>query len=59
MLCIHMLSVLLDLHLLATLVSKQYCAYLLAHQFLSKDGTECVVMEIMLGTIFEPEHQQH
>jgi hypothetical protein len=34
-------------------------AYLLAYQFLSKDGTECVLIKIMLGTFFEPEHQQH
>jgi hypothetical protein len=53
------LPVFIDLHLLATLVSKQCCAYLLAHQFLSRDGTECVRIKIMLGTFSEPEHQQH
>ena len=48
---IRTLPVFLDTHLLATLVSKQHCACLLAHQFLSKDGKECVLIKMMLRHI--------
>ena len=48
---IRTLTVLLESHLLATLVSKQYYACLTAHQFLTKDGTECVLIKMMLRHI--------
>ena len=42
------MPVLLDSHLLATIVSKQYYTCLLEHKFLSKDGKECVLIKMML-----------